>query len=207
MMERDIHKQSFMLESSSDFYLLERIFLHFMARQKRDFLAPGSLHVTYACLELFHCTLGTHYILRAAIIHLGLSQAELRWNPMVSDSLFLKKNHILLESGKTLSSGSRSLCSSSACVPAAKIITGCAMARSTKEKEEYNLLYFLLKHEPENMCQSTTALLILGDTYKVVINKATGELKSNSELIHQPQGLNISKSILNQYQIFVLYDD
>lgn len=57
------------------------------------------------------------------------------------------------------------------------------------------------------MRQSTTALLILGDTYKIVINKVTGELKSNSELIHQPQGLNISKSILNQYQIFVLYDD
>lgn len=73
MVERNIHKQSFMLERSSDFYLLERIFLHFMARQKRNFLAPGSLHVTYACLELFHCTLGTHYILRAVIIHLGLS--------------------------------------------------------------------------------------------------------------------------------------
>lgn len=81
------------------------------------------------------------------------------------------------------------------------------MARSTKEKEEYNLLSFLLKCEHENMCQSTAALLISGDTYETVINKATGELKSKSELIHQPQGLNISKSILNQYQIFILCDD
>lgn len=70
----------------------------------------------------------------------SISQAQigLRWNPMVSDSLFLKKNHTLPESGKILSSGSRSLCSSSACVPAVDIITGCETARSTKEKEEEN---------------------------------------------------------------------
>jgi len=55
---------------------------------------------------------------------------------MVSDSLFLKKNHTLPENGKTLASGSCLLCSSSACVPAVNIITGCAIARSTKEKEE-----------------------------------------------------------------------
>lgn len=70
------------------------------------------------------------------IIHAGLPQAELHWNPMVSDSVFLKKNHTLPESGKMLSSGSHSLCSSSAWVPAVDIITGCEIARSTKEKEE-----------------------------------------------------------------------
>lgn len=71
-MEKNIHKQSFMLESSLDFYPLERIFLYFMAGQKRKFLAPGSSHVTYVCLELFHCKLGTPYVLRAVIIHAGL---------------------------------------------------------------------------------------------------------------------------------------
>lgn len=99
-------------------------------------MAPGSSHVAYVCLELFHCTVGTHYTLRAAAIYLSLSYAELPWNPGVSDRLFLKKNHTLPESGKMLSSGSNLLRSSPARVPAVDTITHCAMARSTKEKEE-----------------------------------------------------------------------
>lgn len=37
MVEKTIYNQSFMLESSLDFYLLERIVLHFMAREKSNF--------------------------------------------------------------------------------------------------------------------------------------------------------------------------
>lgn len=40
---------------------------------EENFLAPGSSHVAYVCLELFHCTVGTHYILRAAAIYLSVS--------------------------------------------------------------------------------------------------------------------------------------
>lgn len=132
------HKQSFVLEISLDFYILQRIFFCSLWPDNREIFAPDSSCITYVCLEMFHCTVGSHYTLRAAIIRLSLSYAELPWNPMISGILFHKEIHTLPVNGKMLLSGSSSLYFSPAHVSAGDIITDCWGGKVCKRKGRKN---------------------------------------------------------------------